>query len=94
MCRTAKSVEDDLLKKILLSTRRVLEIEKDLKQFNNHIFSKALIKTFHEELLHCFINVSAVVGNAMRDLRKEFIFWVKGKKLPLHPLLHLHHLGG
>ena len=33
--------------------------------------------------------MSAVVGNAMRDLRKEFIFWVKGNKLPLHPLLHL-----
>ena len=47
-----------------------------MKKFNNHIFSKARIKTFHEELLHCFINVSAVVGNAMRDLRKEFIFWV------------------
>ena len=55
----------------MLSTRRVLE--KDLKQFNNRLFSKALIKTFHEELLHCFINVSAVVGNAMRDLRKEFM---------------------
>ena len=65
----------------------------DLKRFNNHLFSKALIKTFHEELLHCLINVSAVVGNAMRDLRKEFIFWVKGNKLPLHPILHLHHLG-